>query len=94
MAQLADQGVTQEELEAAQKYLTGSYPLRFDSNGAIASILAGLQFADLPIDYITTRNDGVNAVTVEDINRVAERLVQPENLRFVIVGQPEGITAN
>ncbi|OUS07397.1 peptidase M16 [Rhodobacterales bacterium 52_120_T64] len=93
-AQLTDQGVTQEELEAAQKYLTGSYPLRFDSNGAIASILAGLQFADLPIDYITTRNDGVNAVTVEDINRVAERLVQPENLRFVIVGQPEGITAN
>lgn len=92
-AKMADNGVTQEELESAQKYLTGSYPLRFDSNGAIASILAGLQFADLPIDYVTTRNDAVNAVTVEDINQVASRLVQPDKLRFVIVGQPEGITA-
>lgn len=92
-AKMADNGVTNEELEAAQKYLTGSYPLRFDSNGAIASILAGLQFANLPIDYIATRNDLVNAITVEDINRVASRLVQPDKLHFVIVGQPEGIAA-
>lgn len=92
-AKMANTGVTDEELDAAQKYLTGSYPLRFDSNGAIASILAGLQFANLPIDYVTTRNDAVNAITVDDINRVATRLLQPQNLRFVIVGQPEGITA-
>ena len=92
-AKMANAGVTDEELDAAQKYLTGSYPLRFDSNGAIASILAGLQFANLPIDYVTTRNDAVNAITVDDINRVATRLLQPQNLRFVIVGQPEGITA-
>ena len=91
-ARMTDKGVTQEELESAQKYLTGSYPLRFDSNGAIASILAGLQFADLPIDYVATRNDAVNAVTVEDINRVASRLIQPDKLHFVIVGQPEGVS--
>lgn len=92
-ARMADEGVTQEELDAAQKYLTGSYPLRFDSNSAIASILAGLQFANLPIDYVATRNDAVNAITVEEINRVAARLLQPDKLRFVIVGQPEGIAA-
>lgn len=88
---MAEEGVTAEELDAAQKYLTGSYPLRFDSNGAIASIMAGLQFANLPLDYINTRNDLVNAVTVEDINRVAARLLQPDKLQVVIVGQPEGI---
>lgn len=92
-AKMTNDGVTDEELDAAQKYLTGSYPLRFDSNGAIASILAGLQFANLPIDYVTTRNDAVNAITVDDINRVATRLLQPQKLRFVIVGQPEGINA-
>lgn len=90
-AKMADAGVTDEELDAAQKYLTGSYPLRFDSNGAIASILAGLQFANLPIDYVATRNDAVNAITVDDINRIAARLLQPDKLRFVIVGQPQGI---
>ena len=93
-AKMAESGVTQEELEAAQRYLTGSYPLRFDSNGAIASILAGLQFANLPIDYVETRNDAVNAITVEDINQVAARLMQPDRLQFVIVGQPEGIAAS
>jgi zinc protease len=92
-ARMANEGVTQEELESAQKYLTGSYPLRFDSNGAIASILAGLQFANLPIDYVVTRNEDVNAITVEDINQAASRLVQPDKLHFVIVGQPVGITA-
>jgi len=92
-ARMADEGVTQEELESAQKYLTGSYPLRFDSNGAIASILAGLQFANLPIDYVANRNDDVNAMSVEDINQAASRLMQPDKLHFVLVGQPEGITA-
>jgi zinc protease len=38
---LAENGVTDAELEAAQRYLTGAYPLRFDGNGRIAGILAG-----------------------------------------------------
>lgn len=88
---IADQGVTQAELDAAKKYLTGAYPLRFDGNGPIANILAGMQFQGLSPDYIQTRNDRVNAVTMEDIQRVAQRLFQPEKLRFIVVGQPEGL---
>jgi zinc protease len=64
---LAENGVTAEELEAAQRYLTGAYPLRFDGNGRIAGILAGMQADGMPVDYIATRNDRVNAVTVEDV---------------------------
>jgi zinc protease len=45
----------------------------------------------LGVDYIDTRNDKVNAVTLEDISRVADRVLQPENLHFVVVGQPEGL---
>jgi hypothetical protein len=56
-------GVTEEELEAAQRYLTGAYPLRFDGNGRIAGILAGMQADGMPVDYIATRNDRVDAVT-------------------------------
>ena len=37
---LVSEGVTPEELETTKTYLTGSYPLRFDGNGPIASILA------------------------------------------------------
>jgi zinc protease len=88
---LAENGVTEAELEAAQRYLTGAYPLRFDGNGRIAGILAGMQADGMPVDYIATRNDRVNAVTVEDVRRVAARLLQPENLHFVVVGRPEGL---
>lgn len=90
-ARMATEGVTAEELDAAKTYLTGAYPLRFDGHGQIASIMTAMQMQGLGLDYITTRNDKVNAVTLEDISRVAERVLQPENLRFVVVGQPEGL---
>ncbi|MFN3576135.1 MAG: M16 family metallopeptidase, partial [Tabrizicola sp.] len=88
---VAREGVTPEELEATKTYLTGSYPLRFDGNGPIASILVGMQMDGMPIDYVTTRNAKVEAVTMEDIRRVAERLFKAEDLRFVVVGQPAGL---
>lgn len=88
---IATNGITQSELDAAKTYLTGAYPLRFDGNGRIANILVGMQMDDLGLDYIPTRNDKVNAVTLEVINEVATRLLQPENLHFVVVGQPEGV---
>lgn len=85
------EGVTPEELEATKTYLTGSYPLRFDGNGPIASILVGMQMDGMPIDYVTTRNSKVEAVTMEDIQRVAAELFDPEALHFVAVGQPSGL---
>ena len=90
-ARIAEEGVTEEELEAAKTYLTGAYPLRFDGNGPIARILVGMQIDGLPIDYIATRNDKVNAVTLDDIRRVAARIYRPEDLHFVVVGQPAGV---
>jgi len=91
---VAENGITHEELEAAKRYMTGAYPLRFDGNGRIAGILAGMQADGMPVDYIATRNDRVNAVTVEDVARVAEELLRPEGLHFVVVGQPEDLSAS
>jgi zinc protease len=88
---LRDNGVSEAELRDAKTYLTGSYPLRFDGNGTIANILVGMQMQGWPADYIATRNDRVNAVTLDDVNRVAIRLLDPEALRFVVVGKPVGL---
>ncbi|MCA0873594.1 insulinase family protein [Seohaeicola saemankumensis] len=84
-------GVTEKELNDSKTYLTGAYPLRFDGNSQIAGILTGMQMQGLPIDYINTRNDKVNAVTLEDVNRVAAELLDPDRLQFVVVGMPEGL---
>jgi zinc protease len=90
-ARIATQSVTETELEEIKTYLTGAYPLRFDGNGPIARIMVGMQMEGLTPDYITTRNDKVNAVTLEDVGRVVTRLFQPDALRFVVVGQPDGV---
>lgn len=90
-ARLANEGVTQEELDVTKTYLTGAYPLRFDGNGPIANILVGMQMQGLPTDYINTRNDNVNAVTLEEINRVIKEVYLPDELHFTVVGKPDGL---
>lgn len=89
---LRENGVTEEELEDAKTYLTGAYPLRFDGNGTIANIAVGMQMDGLGTEYIANRNDKVNAVTLEEINRVARERLNPNRLTFVVTGQPEGLT--
>ncbi len=93
-ARMVADGVTEAELEAAKTYLTGSYPLRFDGNGPIADILVGMQIEELPTSYVNDRNAYIEAVTLDDIRRVATRLLKPEDLRFVVVGRPVGLEAS
>ncbi len=88
---IAREGVTEDELRDAITFLTGAYPLRFDGNARIARILVAMQLDGMPRSYIDTRNARVEAVTVEDVQRVAKRLMKPENLYFVVVGQPVGL---
>jgi zinc protease len=88
---MRDTGVTAQELQDAKTYMTGAYPLRFDGNAPIANIAVEMQIEGLPTDYITTRNDKVNAVTLEQINRVARERLDPDKLSFIVVGKPEGL---
>ncbi|EDZ40790.1 MAG: pitrilysin family protein [Planktotalea sp.] len=90
-ARLVNEGVSQEELDVTKTFLTGAYPLRFDGNGPIANILVGMQMQGLPKNYINTRNDNVNAVTLEEINRVIKDVYLPDELHFTVVGKPEGL---
>ncbi len=89
---LRETGVTEQELMDAKTYLTGAYPLRFDGNGPIANIAVSMQMEGLGPDYIANRNDMVDAVTLEDVNRVARELMDPARLTFVVVGQPEELS--
>lgn len=88
---MAARGVSKKELNDAKTYLTGSFPLRFSSSGRIASMLVGMQSAQLPIDYLQTRNSLIEAVTKDDIKRVAKKLLKSENLVIIVVGRPDGI---
>ena len=91
IARMAAEGVSAEELVAAKQYLTGAFPLRLDSGSKVARILLQMQFEALGIDYLDRRNGYMEAVTMADVTRVAKRLLNPERLRVVVVGDPEGL---
>jgi zinc protease len=90
---MREEGPTEAELADAKLFLTGSYALRFSSTVAIANALVGVQLENFPPDYFAKRNGYIDAVTLEDVKRVAKRLLDPDALTFVIVGKPEGVTA-
>ena len=90
-AKLAKDGVTEAELTAAKQYLTGSFPLRFTATERIAAMLVGMQTEDLGIDYLDKRNSYIEAVTLDDIRRVARKLLHPDDLTIVVVGEPKDV---
>ena len=91
MVKMAEEGMTEEELSDAKAYVTGSYPLGFNSNAKIAGNMMGIRLDGLPVDFFDKRNAMVEAVTLEDVNRVAKEYLQPERFTFIVVGQPQGL---
>jgi zinc protease len=82
--------VSAEELDAVKKFLTGSYPLRFSTSQRIANLMVSRQIQGFTPGYFKKRNDLIRAVTLMDIRRVARKLLQPDRLTFVVVGNPLG----
>lgn len=79
-------GPTQKELDAAKKSITGSFPLRFDSNAKIAGSLLNIAFYDLPLDYMSTFPDKINAVTLQQVRETFQRRIFPHRLLRVVLG--------
>ena len=89
---IAKEGVSEKELAAAKTYINGSFPLALDSSGRIARILVAIQLGKLGIDYLERRSQLIDAVTIDDVRRVARRLLNGEKLTVVVVGDPEGLS--
>ena len=85
-----EQGPTPEELEAAKKNISGGFPLRLDSNSKILGYIAMIAFYGLPLDYLDTFVEKVNAVTREQVREAFRRRLQPERFITVMVGPVSG----
>ena len=88
LKRLAEEGPSAEELANAKSYLTGAYALRFESSSSIANQLLWIQIEELGIDYVNERNRLIEKVSLEDIKRVAKRLIDADRLITTIVGKP------
>ena len=78
-------GPSDDELAAAKANLTGSFPLRLDSNKKILDNVANIGFFGLPLDYLDQYQAKVQAVTADDVRKAFARRVRPENLITVTV---------
>src|SRR5882724_40119 len=83
--------VTEEELSDAKDYLTGSFPLRFDTNRKVANFLAQVEYFQLGLDYPDRYADFIKKVTREDVQHVAQTYLKPETLITVIVANQKRI---
>ena len=79
--------VNEDELVAAKKFLTGSFPLKFDSNGEMVVFYSQVEFYGLGLDYASRYVGLINSITSEDVQRVAKRYLEPEKAILVVVGK-------
>jgi zinc protease len=83
--------VAEAELADAKDYLTGSFPLRFDTNRKVANFLAQVEYFELGLEYPEHYPDLIRQVTREDVHRVAQKYLKPEQLITVLVGNQQKI---
>ncbi len=86
--QLIDSGPTADELDKAKSYLKGAYALNFDTSTKIAGQLVQIQLDNLGIDYIERRGAMIDKVTLDDIKRVAKRLLDG-GILVTVVGRTQ-----
>jgi len=78
--------VPAEEVEKARNYLALLMPRSFETTGSLANSLAQMFVYNLPADYFATYTQRVRAVTPADVQRVADKYIQPDRFAVVIVG--------
>jgi zinc protease len=81
--------VSEKELADAQAYLTGSFPLKMDTSAKIAGMLTSIEIYNLGLDYPQKYRGLINAVTREDIQRVAKKYLHPDRMAVVVVANQE-----
>ena len=85
------EAVTPDELSLATSYLTGVFPIRFETTTAIAAALSVLTLHGLAEDYYDRYRDNVASITSEKVLAAAQRHLDPSAFQMVVVGDPNTI---
>ena len=83
---IRSEAVSTEEITNAKSYLSGVFPLRIETQDGLTDQLVNIKMLDLPDDYLRIYRDRVNAVTVDEIQTMAQKYVRPDEAAVVIVG--------
>jgi zinc protease len=78
--------VSEKEIADAKSYLTGVFPIRLETQEGLTDQLVQIKMMNLPNDYLERYRDRVQAVTIDEIRRVAEKYVRPDEAALIVVG--------
>lgn len=91
LERIRSEKVGEEELRDAKNFLTGVFPIRAETQEGLTNLIVSQKLYDLPDDYLQTYRDNVNAVTIDDVERVARKYVEPDKMAIVIVGDGQEV---
>src|SRR5688572_3343414 len=78
--------VSEKEITDAKAYLTGVFPIRLETQEGLTDQLVQIKMLNMPSDYLEHYRDRVQAVTAEEIQRVAQKYVKTEAAALIVVG--------
>lgn len=83
---IRDEKVGEEEMADAKNFLTGVFPIRAETQEGLTNLIVNQHLYGLPEDYLQTYRENVDAVTIDEVQRVAVKHVRPDEMAIVIVG--------
>lgn len=88
---IRDEQVPEQELSDAKNFLTGVFPLRAETQEGMTNLVVNQLLYELPEDYLQTYRSNIESVSAEDVQRVAQKYVRPQEMAIVIVGDAKEI---
>src|SRR4030095_4460082 len=82
---IGSEPVSEKEIGDAKSYLTGVFPIRLETQEGLTDQLVQIKMLNLPNDYLQTYRDRVQAVTIEEIQRVAREYAWPTTTALLIL---------
>ena len=83
--------IPEQELIDAKSYLTGVFPLRLETQEGLTNQVLSIEINDLPKDYLQTYCDNINAVTLENVQAMAQKYLKLDEMAIVVVGDKDVI---
>ncbi len=88
---IRNEPVSAKEIADAKSYLTGVFPIRLETQEGLTDQLVQIKMLNLPDNYLQMYRDRVQAVTIEDIQRVAQKYVRPDEAALIVVGDGSSV---
>jgi len=81
-----DEGITQKELDNAKERLSGQFKVQLSTTGGLANQLLAFAERGYDVSYIDNYPSKVRAVTLDEVNKMIKKYIDPEKVAMVVAG--------